>query len=127
MLTQDDYKLWTGETVNFDEADWKRVVSAASARLASFLCLDTLPDPLPDLLAQLLANFMAEVFKYQGTSAPIEEKRVRNFTIRFSNSSAADAFSQIAQYYSDIIELYSECGNGIDVEKTARDCCYGCF
>lgn len=126
MLTQDDYKLWTGETVNFDEADWARVVAAASARLASFLCLESLPDPLPDLLAQLLANFMAEVFKYQGTNSPIEEKRVRNFTIRFSNSSAADAFSQIAQYYSDIIELYTECGTSIDVEKTAG-CCYGRF
>lgn len=126
MLTQDEYKLWTGETVNFDEADWETLVTVASIRLASFLCLESLPNPLPSPLAQLLANFMAEVFKFQGTNSPIEEKRVRNFTIRFSNSSAADAFSQVAQYYGDIIEMYSECGAGFKVEKSSRGCC-GCF
>lgn len=122
-MTQDEYKLWTGETVNFDDADWETLLTVASIRLASFLCLETLPDPIPDPMKQLLANFMAEVFRFQGANSPIEEKRVRNFTIRFSNSSAADAFSQVAQYYGDIIEMYSECGAGFKVERSSRGCC----
>lgn len=123
MMTQDEYKLWTGQAVNFDEADWNTLLSVASIRLASFLCLESLPEPLPDTMKQLLANFMAEVFQVQGTNSPIEEKRVRNFTIKFSNSSASDAFSQIAEKYSDIIAMYSECGVGFKVEKSAGCCC----
>ena len=42
-MTQDDYKLWTGRTTNFAEADWERIVANAAGRLASFLCLDVLP------------------------------------------------------------------------------------
>lgn len=126
QLTQEDYKLWTGESVTFNDEDWNRIVSSASARLASFLCLEKLPEELPDLLGELLANFIAGVFKHQGAGAQVSEKRVRNFTIRFDSSSAADAFSDIAQYYGDVIEIYSECGSGLKVERNAEGCC-GCF
>jgi len=125
-MKQEDYQLWTGKPVNFSEGDWDKIVSAASARLASFLCLDALPDPMPDLLTELLANFIAGVMQHQGLDAQVSEKRVRNFTIRFDSSSAADAFSELAQYYSDIIEMYSECGTGLAVERNAGGCC-GCF
>lgn len=126
ILTQDDYKLWTDESVNFDDADWAKILSAASKRLASFLCLDANALPQDDLFNELLANFIAVVLKQRGVDAQVEEKRVRNFTIRFSSSSAADAFSEVAQYYNDIIELYSQCGSGVKVERNSGGCC-GCF
>lgn len=42
MLTQDDYKLYTGSTVNFTEEQWEKLVDIAASRLASFLCRDSL-------------------------------------------------------------------------------------
>ena len=122
-MTQDDYKLWTGETVNFDDVDWSKILSAASKRLASLLCLDVANLPDEDLFNELLANFIAVVFRHQGLNTQVEEKRVRNFTIRFGSSSAADAFSELAQYYGDIIEMYSQCGSGVKVESNSGGCC----
>lgn len=124
-MTQDDYKLWTGATVTYTEADWTRIVKSASSRLASFLCLDELPSTLPDDMEELLANFIYGVLAHQGDDTPIKEKRVRNFTIRFTTSSAANAFAEIAKNYGDIIDKYSQCGTALEVEKSPRSCCYG--
>lgn len=122
-MTQDDYKLWTGATVTFTDEDWARIVAVASERLASFLCLDSLPDPLPDRLAELLANFINGVFKYQGDYDAVESKSVRNFTIHFRSDSAVNAFAQIATKYGDTIDEYSECGQSIKVEHSTRNYC----
>lgn len=134
MLTQEQYTLYTGLTTNYSSSDWESIVSVAEVRLASFLCLDELPyegegseKVLPADLALLLANFIAAVLRFQGNGDTVESKRVRNFTINFKSSSAANAFSQIASQYADIIEAYSECGIGIKVERS--NWCYrnGCF
>lgn len=128
MLTQEQYKLFTGQTVTLSEADWQTLVTVASIRLASFLCLETFPG-LTDKnldLAELLANFIAGVLKFQGNGDTIESKRVRNFTINFKSSSASNAFSQIAAQYGDIIEKYSQCNSGVIVEGSHRYCC-GCL
>lgn len=122
-MTQDDYKLWTGETVTFDDEDWERIVDVASGRLASFLCLEALPDPLPDDLAELLANFICGVFKFQGNFDTVESKSVRNFTIHFRSDSAVNAFAQVARQFDDVIGKYSECDLGFKVEKSTRCCC----
>lgn len=124
MLTQDEYTLFTGQTVNYTAANWTIIVGVAENRLASFLCLDEFPelDSSNQDLAMLLANFIAAVFTFQGESSTIESKSVRNFTIKFK-SSATNAFEQIAGQYEDIIEKYSQCGDGIYVERTRRDCC----
>lgn len=123
-MEQEDYKLWTGETVTYSDEDWGRIVAVASSRLASFLCLDSLPTPMPDDLAMVLANFIYGVLSFQGAKdAQVEEKRIRNFTIRFSSNNAANAFSQVASNYGDVIEKYSNCGNGFAVEKSTRCCC----
>lgn len=128
MLTQAQYKLFTGLTVTFTEEDWQTLVTVASKRLASFLCLGTFPDLTDDNadLAMLLANFIAAVLKFQGNGDTVESKRVRNFTINFKTSSASNAFSQIASQYSDIIEEYSQCDSGVIVERS-RGCHCGCF
>ena len=128
MLTQDDYKLFTGQTVTFSEADWQTLVTLAGVRLASFLCLETLPELTDENLdlAMLLANFIAATLKFQGNGDTIESKRVRNFTINFKSSSASNAFSQIATQYGDIIDKYSACGSGVVVESN-RKCCCGRF
>ncbi len=125
MLTQEQYKLFTGQAVSYDGTDWQTLVSVAQIRLASFLCLDTFPELDNDNvdLAELLANFMAGVFKYQGDSDVIDSKSVRNFTIHFKTSSASNAFSQIARQYNDIIEKYSQCDLGVKVERSGGCCC----
>ena len=125
-LTQDEYKLFTGQTVNYDDTNWGIIVGVAENRLASYLCLDEFPelDETNQDLAMLLANFIAAVFKFQGDSGTIESKRVRNFTINF-RSSATNAFEQIYKQYEDIIEKYSECELGVNVEKSHRCCCEG--
>lgn len=134
MLTQEQYTLYTGLTTNYSSSDWESIVSVAEVRLASFLCLDELPyegegseKTLPADLALLLANFIAAVLRFQGNGDTVESKRVRNFTINFKSSSTANAFSQIASQYADIIEAYSECGTGIKVERS--NWCYrnGCI
>jgi hypothetical protein len=133
MLTQEQYTLYTGLTVAYSESDWSAIVAVAEMRLASFLCLETLPklDSSNQDLAMLLANFIAAVLKFQGDGNAIESKRVRNFTINFKSSSAADAFSQIASQYSDIIGKYSKCDLGVKVERSRGYCCgydyYGCI
>ena len=131
MLTQEQYTLYTGLTVNYNEADWLAIVSIAEVRLASFLCLEELPTSdesgvpvLPTDLAMLLANFIAAVIRFQGNGDTVESKSVRNFTINFKTSSAADAFSQIATQYSDIIDKYSKCDIGVRVERSALRCCW---
>lgn len=125
-LTQEDYKLWTGNSVTFSDEEWGKIVSVASTRLASFLCLDVSALPDEDLFKELLSNFISVMLKHQGLDAQVEEKRVRNFTIRFSSGDAASAFSELAQYYNDVIELYSQCSSGVKVERNSGDCC-GCF
>lgn len=123
-MTQDDYKLWTGETVSYDDADWKRIVDVAKTRLASFLCLESWPETVADDLEMLLANFICAVLRWQGTpEAGISSKSVRNFTISFNSDSAVNAFTQIARNYSDIIDKYSLCDSGLTVEKSKH---YGC-
>ena len=127
MLTQDQYKLFTGQSVSYSSADWTTIVAVAELRLASFLCLDEFPelDQTNQDLAMLLANFIAGVLKYQGGNGAVESKSVRNFTIKFKSSSAANAFSLIAEQYGDIIDKYSECGIGIKVESSKGCRCYG--
>ncbi|MBR3139064.1 hypothetical protein IKG38_03610 [Candidatus Saccharibacteria bacterium] len=132
MLTLEQYTLYTGQTVSFLQSDWEAIVSIAEMRLASFLCLEEFPELTAKNkdLAMLLSNFMAAVFKFQGDGDAIESKSVRNFTINFKSNSAADAFSQIASQYQDIIDKYSQCDLGVKVERSRRYCCgnfYGCI
>lgn len=128
MLTQDDYKLYTGETSNLSTEDWSKMVGIANGRLASLLCLEKLPDPLPDDLALLLANFIAAMEKFKGNPEPgVASKSVRNFTISFTSQQAANVFQQVAENYGDIIDKYSACKVGLDVEKSKGCCYYGCF
>ena len=128
MLTQEQYTLDTGQASSYDDEDWEILVSVAEMRLASFLCLDEFPELTDDNedLTMLLANFIASVIKFQGAGDAVESKRVRNFTINFKTSSAANAFSQIANQYSDIIGKYSKCDFGVKVERSNR-CCHGCY
>lgn len=128
MLTQDDYKLYTGETVNYADDDWRKLVSMAAARLAGFLCLEELPTDekgnLPDDLAMLLANFLCLVLMTRGKNIPVTSKKIRNFTINYG-SRATNAFTKLEEHYGDIIGGYSECGIGICVEKSTPRCCNG--
>lgn len=131
MLTQEQYTLYTGLKTGYSESDWTAIVSVAEVRLASFLCLEELPTVegddselvLPADFALLLANFIAAVLRFRGNGDTVLSKHVRNFTINFKTSSAADAFSQITAQYSDIIEKYSQCGLGVVVERQKRYCC----
>lgn len=123
-MTQDEYQLFTGSQVSYSEEDWATLVSVASSRLASFLCLsDGLPAELADDLKMLLANFLAGMFKHQGGAEAIESKHVRNFTINFKTTASANAFAEIAEQYGDIIEQYSNCKNAFVVERTKGYCC----
>lgn len=126
MLTQADYKLYTGQSISLEEEDWKTLVSVASMRLASFLCLSQFPELTDNNkdLAMLLSNFIAAVLKFQGDGDTIQSKNVRNFTISFKSNSAINAFSQINTQYPDIIGKYSECDLGVAVERLRR-CGYG--
>ena len=123
-MTQEEYTLYTGESINYSASDWASLVEIAEIRLASFLCLDSFPelDSSNKDLAYLLANFICATLKYQGNFEDAEEKRIRNFTIRFREG-AANAFAQIFNQFHDVIEKYSECGDGLDVERTWRCCC----
>lgn len=124
-MTQDDYKLWTGQDARYTEAEWQKIWTAASARLARFLCLDELPETLPADLEEMAANFIAATINRQEGTGSVERKSVRNFTVEFRQPTAADAFAAIAQQYGDVIEKYSDCGLGINVEHSARRCCDG--
>lgn len=124
MLTQENYCLYTGQSVSYSDTEWGAIVGIASSRLASLLCLEELPE-LTDGnqdLAFLLANFICTVLKFQGASDEVESKSVRNFTINFK-SSAANAFEQIYGHYKDIIDKYSNCGLELKVERNAKHCC----
>ena len=123
-MTQDQYTLYTGQTVNCSDEDWEILLGIAEKRLASFLCLDTFPELEEDNtdLAMLLANFLCATLKFQGAQDSIESKSVRNFTINFK-SSATNAFEQIYGHYKDIIDKYSNCGLELKVERNARHCC----
>lgn len=123
-MTQDDYKLLTGQTVCMSDEDWEFLVDLAKIRLASLLCLGDFPeldDNNKDLVL-LLANFLCATLKFQGAPDTIESKSVRNFTINFK-SSATNAFEQIYHQYRDIIEKYDKCNIGIKVECSAPHCC----
>lgn len=124
ILSKSDYKLYTGQTVSYSDSDWDKIVTIASERLASFLCLVEFPELTEDNadLAMLLANFVCASIKFAGNSDTISQKSVRNFTISFK-SNAANAFQQIYSQYEDIIEKYSQCELGIKVESSRRYCC----
>ena len=127
-MTQDEYKLWTGEDASrYTDEQWAKILTVAKLRLASFLCLKELPTNedgnLPADIEQLLANFIAEVIVHQGTTGEVESKHVRNFTIEFASTTAANALAKISQQYGDIIERYSNCNLGFAVEGSARYCC----
>lgn len=127
-MTQDEFKLFTNQTVSYNDTDWALLVNIAENRLASFLCLSEFPelDESNQDLAMLLANFLAATLKFAGNSDTISSKSVRNFTIQFK-SSATNAFEQIYSQYEDIIEKYSKCGTEIKVEKNACHYCCGRF
>lgn len=122
-MTQDEFKLYTNQTVNYTDDDWAILVNIAESRLASFLCLSEFPelDENNQDLAMLLANFLAASIKFAGNSDQISSKSVRNFTISFK-SNATNAFEQIYSQFEDIIEKYSKCGLEIKVEKNAPCC-----
>lgn len=126
MLTQDDYKLYTGETSNLSEEDWSKIVDIAAARLALALCLDKLPtedSKLPSDLAMLLANFLYLMLSHRGSDSRVESKSVRNFTIKFGSNSVAGAFTKLSENYGDIVDKYSACKSTLSVEKSTRLCC----
>lgn len=123
-MTQEDYKLWTGETVSYSDTDWQRIVNLAKTRLAYLLCLEAWPEQVADDLEMLLANFICAVLRFEGTpEAGVSSKSVRNFTISFREDSAVNAFAQLGANYSDIIEKYSMCGSGLAVERSKGYCC----
>ncbi len=126
-MTQDDYKLWTGQSAaQYTLTQWNKIVANASRRLASFLCLENLPTDeqgnLPSDLEEVLANFINAILAAQGQNSQVESKSVRNFTIKYSTATA-DAFATIYAKFADVISWYSNCTDGIDVEKRAHYCC----
>lgn len=122
-MTQDEYKLFTGESVSYKEQEWTTLVGVASGRLASFLCMENLPETLPDDLKMLLAAFMSSVFAHQGSEGAVASKSVRNFTITFQTNASRNAFSYIASQYADIVGKYAKCDSGLKVEGSRRHCC----
>ncbi len=132
MLTQDEYKLYTGASVNYSDSDWQKLVAIAASRLADFLCLPALPlddkDNLPDELKMLLANFVCLMLSERGQNLRVSSKRVRNFTINYGTETAGNAFLKLENTYPDIIANYSECDSALAVEHNTPECSYyGCF
>lgn len=118
-MTQEEYNLFTGECLEMDGEDWAVMLEVAEARLASFLCLEEFPAKPANNLKMLLANFMCAVFHFQGNGTrDVEEKRVRNFTVRFASNEAPDAFAQVAKNYGDLIEELSACKSTLKVEHS---------
>lgn len=113
MLTQDDYKLYTGETSNLSKEDWSKIVDLSSSRLAALLCLDALPTDedgnSPEELNMVLANFICLMLADRGRNLQVSSKRVRNFTINYSNNGVTNAFAKLTQEYGDILGKYSNC------------------
>lgn len=129
-MTLDDYKLYTGQTINLTQQDFDVLLDIAKKRLARFLCLEAFPE-LNDTnkdLALLLANFLAGVIEFAGVPEIVNSKSIRNFTISFSKH-ATNAFGNLWREYRDIIDDYSECGPTLKVECDAlydkRGCCCG--
>lgn len=124
-MTQDEYKLLTGQSICLPDEDFELLVDIAKNRLALLLCIEEFPelDETNRDLALLLANFLCATLKFQGAPDTIESKSVRNFTINFK-SSATNAFEQIYSQYRDIIEKYDKCDIGVKVECSARNCCW---
>lgn len=123
-MTQDEYKALTGATANYSDENWQLLIDIASVRLASFLCLDAMPEFSDDNrdLEALFAGFLNACIEFSGKTGTVASKSVRNFTINFNNN-ATNAFEQIYKQYADIIEKYSQCDLGIKVEKSR---CYHC-
>lgn len=125
MLTQDDYKLYTGETSNLTDEDWSKIVSMSAVRLAGLLCLEELPTDedgnLPEELKLVLANFICLLLAGRGRNLQVSSKRVRNFTISYNNSSVTNAFAKLMQEYGDILGRYSNCC-GIAIERNYPRC-----
>lgn len=116
-MTQEEYNLFTGESIEMDGEDWAVLLEVAEARLASFLCLEEFPVKPSNAMKELLANFMCAVLKFRGNgSEKVEEKRVRNFTIRFASDDAPSAYAQVAENYRDLIETLSQCKSALKVE-----------
>lgn len=125
-MTQDDFRLFTNQTITFSEENWQVLLEVAEIRLASFLCLEKLPDPMPEDFKMLLANFMGAVLETRGKGeGKISSKSVRNFTISFQSQKTATAFGRVAENFGDLIEKYSNCGSSLVVERNAR--CYECL
>lgn len=132
MLSQDDYKLYTGETSTLSDEDWTKIVSMAAVRLAGLLCLEELPKDdkgnLPNDLQLVLANFICLMMSERGRNLRITSKKVRNFTINYGSESAANAFAKVSDTYPDIIAKYSQCDLGFAIEKSTPECShYGRF
>lgn len=127
MLTQDDYKLYTGETSNFSEDDWSKMVSMSAVRLAGMLCLEELPTDdsgnLPSDLAMVLANFIYLVLSHRGSDSRVTSKKVRNFSINYGSDGITGAFAKLGENYGDILDKYSNCGSTLSVERNTRCCC----
>lgn len=130
ILSQDDYKLYTGVITKFPDEDWQKIVSMSAVRLAGFMCLEELPTDTDGNVSEemklVLANFICMLLAHRGTDNRIESKRVRNFTINYGSENAAGAFAKLAENYGDIIAKYSACGHGFRCEKSTR-CGDGCF
>lgn len=127
-MTQEEFTLFTNQTISFSNEDWAVLLAVAEERLASFLCLAALPSPMPEDFKMLLANFMAAVLDTRGKGeGKVSSKRVRNFTISFHDSGATTAFGRVAENYGDLIEKYSECSSTLKVERDARLYDYGCL
>lgn len=133
MLSQDDYKLYAGETSGLSDEDWTKIVSMSSVRLAGLLCLEELPTDeggnLPDDFKLVLANFICLMLADRGRNLQVSSKRVRNFTINYSSSSAANAFAKVMEEYGDIVGKYSNC-QSLAFERNYPRCCgdyYGCI
>lgn len=127
MLTQDDYKFYTGETISFSDEDWTKLVSMSAVRLAGLLCLEELPTnsegALPADLSMVLANFIYLVLSHRGADSRVTTKRVRNFSISYGDSNVSSAFAKLRDNYGDILDKYSNCGSGLGIEHNTRTCC----
>lgn len=127
MLTQDDYKLYTGETSNLSSEDWSKMVRISDGRLAEMLCLDELPKDaegnLPDDLAMVLANFIYLMLSHRGSDSRVTSKKVRNFLINYGSDGITGAFAKLRENYGDILDKYSDCGSTIKAECNMRLCC----
>ena len=121
MLTQEEFRLFANQSTQFSDEDWTMLESVAEMRLASFLCLEELPNPMLDDFKMLLASFMSVVLETRGKGeGKVSSKSVRNFTISFRDSGATTAFGRLAENYGDLIAKYSNCGTGLTVERDAR-------